>query len=63
MIGKSLKVLYEQQIDDSSKYYEGLTDNYIRVIAEAAYDIKGEIIDTQLKSIKDYIKLGTLEKI
>ncbi|NLM44622.1 MAG: tRNA (N(6)-L-threonylcarbamoyladenosine(37)-C(2))-methylthiotransferase MtaB [Clostridiales bacterium] len=63
MIGKSLKVLYEQQIDDSSKYYEGLTDNYIRVIAEAAYDIKGEIIDTQLKSIKDDIMLGTLEKI
>ncbi|NLM44539.1 MAG: hypothetical protein GX201_11090, partial [Clostridiales bacterium] len=49
--------------DDSSKYYEGLTDNYIRVIAEAAYDIKGEIIDTQLKSIKGDIMVGILEKI
>ena len=63
MIGKSLKVLYEQQVDDSSKYYEGLTDNYIRVIAEAAYDIKGEIVNTQLKSIKGDIMVGILEKI
>lgn len=62
-IGKSLKVLYEQKIGVNDNYYEGLTDNYIRVIAEAAYDIKGKIINTDLKSIKEDLMVGTLEKI
>lgn len=63
MIGKSFKVLYEQPVDEGSKFYEGLTDNYIRVIAESAYDIKGKIINTELKSVKDDVMFGVLEKI
>ncbi|HHY76898.1 MAG TPA: tRNA (N(6)-L-threonylcarbamoyladenosine(37)-C(2))-methylthiotransferase MtaB [Clostridiales bacterium] len=63
MIGKSFRILYEQQVDDSSKFYEGLTDNYIRVITESAYDIKGKIINTELKSVKDDVMVGVLEKI
>lgn len=62
-IGKSLNVLFEQKIDGNSNYYEGLTDNYIRVMAEAAYDIKGKIISTKIKGINKYMMLGILEKI
>lgn len=62
-IGKSLKVLYEQKIDKCNNCYEGLTDNYIRVISEAAYDIKGEIINTNIKSIQGDLMKGELEKI
>ncbi|MGI5997210.1 MAG: tRNA (N(6)-L-threonylcarbamoyladenosine(37)-C(2))-methylthiotransferase MtaB [Lutispora sp.] len=61
--GKSLQVLYEQKVDEKSNFYEGLTDNYIRVMAEAAYDIKGKIINTKLNEIKGDIMIGSLEKI
>ena len=62
-IGKSLNVLFEQKIDENSNYYEGLTDNYIRVMAETAYDIKGKIISTKIKGINKDMMLGILEKI
>jgi len=61
--GKSLEVLYEEEVDEKSNFYEGLTDNYIRVIAEAAYDIKGRIISTRLEDIKEDFMIGNLEKI
>lgn len=61
--GKSLEVLYEEKVDEKSNFYEGLTDNYIRVIAEAAYDIKGRIISTRLEDIKEDFMIGNLEKI
>lgn len=63
LIGKSLRVLYEQKVDEKGNYYEGLTDNYIRVMAEAAYDIKGEIINTRLNGIEGDMMVGILEKI
>ena len=55
-VGKSLEVLYEQKFDKKSNNFEGLTDNYIKVISESAYDIKGKIIKTSLMEVKeDYI--------
>lgn len=56
-------MLYEEKVDEKSNFYEGLTDNYIRVIAEAAYDIKGRIISTRLEDIKEDFMIGNLEKI
>jgi len=55
-IGKKMKVLYEQSIDDKNLQYEGLTDNYIRVVCESQEDIKGRIIETELMELKkDYV--------
>lgn len=52
-IGKSMKVLYEQPIDEKHSLYEGLTDNYIRVVSESGCDIKGKIIETVLLELKE----------
>lgn len=55
-IGQKVKVLYEQPIDEKSSLFEGLTDNYIRVVSESQKDIKGKIIETVLEELKeDYI--------
>lgn len=59
-MGKKLKVLYEQPIDDTKVLYEGLTDNYIRVVSESADDIKGKIIETLLLESKDDYVLGQI---
>jgi len=55
-LGRSLKVLYEQPVGENKSLYEGLTDNYIRVVAESQKDIKGKIIETVLYELKeDYV--------
>lgn len=52
-IGKTAEVLYEQEIIPGSGSYEGLTDNYIRVVASSADDIKGKIIATRLEKLEE----------
>lgn len=52
LLGRSMKVLYEHSLDENNDYYEGLTDNYIRVVSESPEDIKGKIIDTRLVALK-----------
>ena len=60
-IGRSMKVLYEHSIDDKHSLFEGLTDNYIRVVSESQEDIKGKIIETTLLELKkDYLE-GKIE--
>lgn len=60
-IGRKMDVLFEQKAEEGSSRYEGLTDNYIRVIAESAEDIKGEIKAVKLTAIKeDYVE-GIIE--
>lgn len=61
-IGKSCKVLYEQTIEGKHNFYEGLTDNYIRVISESENDIKGKIIETLLLELEDDYVIGKLEQ-
>lgn len=59
-IGKTMKVLYEQPINDENLLYEGLTDNYIRVVSESRQDIKGKIIETTLEELKDDFIIGCI---
>lgn len=59
-IGKKMKVLYEQPVNEESLLYEGLTDNYIRVASESHDDIKGKIIETVLLEQKDDYILGQI---
>lgn len=61
-IGKPFKVLFEQELKKKKGSYEGLAHNYIRVIAESAYDINGRILETVLKEAKDDYAIGKLVK-
>ncbi|HYE09504.1 MAG TPA: MiaB/RimO family radical SAM methylthiotransferase, partial [Patescibacteria group bacterium] len=61
-IGQRLKVLYEQPIDEKDSLYEGLTDNYIRVVSESQSDIKGKIIETILTELKEDSMIGKIEE-
>ncbi|HWR62114.1 MAG TPA: tRNA (N(6)-L-threonylcarbamoyladenosine(37)-C(2))-methylthiotransferase MtaB, partial [Clostridia bacterium] len=55
-LGSCMKVLYENSFGEKSDLFEGLTDNYIRVVSESQEDIKGKIIETRLVALKeDYI--------
>lgn len=47
-IGKNVKVLFEQIYKEDKKYFEGLTNNYIRVIVETKLDLKSKIKDVYL---------------
>lgn len=60
-LNKKVNVLFEQKLEEDDNTYEGLTDNYIRVIAQSKDDIKGKIISVKLISIKaDYME-GIIE--
>ena len=55
-IGCRRSVLYEHPIKDKDYAFEGLTDNYIRVVSESQEDLKGKIIETTLLELrKDYL--------
>ncbi|MDK2933357.1 MAG: threonylcarbamoyladenosine tRNA methylthiotransferase MtaB [Clostridiales bacterium] len=50
-IGREMDVLFEQQLKDKARYYEGLTTNYIKVIATSNQDIHGQILKVRLNKI------------
>lgn len=47
-VGRNMEVLYEQEIHDKEGFIEGLTKNYIRVMAKGDISIKGKLIETEL---------------
>ncbi len=59
-IGRSKPVLYEQPFDGQKSLFEGLTDNYIRVVSESREDIKGKIIETVLMELKEDYMTGRI---
>lgn len=55
-VGKSLDVLYEQW-SSLEGHYEGLTDNYIKVLSPTRDDLNNKLIKTTLvESLEDYMK-------
>ncbi|NLX87146.1 MAG: tRNA (N(6)-L-threonylcarbamoyladenosine(37)-C(2))-methylthiotransferase MtaB [Clostridiales bacterium] len=55
-VGQSLDVLYEQW-SSLEGYYEGLTDNYIKVLSPTRDDLNNKLIKTMLvESSEDYMK-------
>jgi len=52
-IDMTMNVLFEQKLAEEGKDYEGLTDNYIRVIAASEEDLKGKIIPVKIKALKN----------
>ena len=57
-IGKPLNVLFEEV--DREGYYEGLSDNYIRIKVKSDKDIRGSILSTRIVDIKDDYCIGEL---
>jgi len=52
-IGKPMDVLFENHLADKPGYWEGLTDNYIRVIHKSKQGLKNKVISLKLKEIYD----------
>lgn len=59
-IGTRKMVLYEQHYNCDSEYYEGYTENYIKVVAKSDVNIKDKIIDTKLESVKEECIFGII---
>ncbi|MCR1897850.1 tRNA (N(6)-L-threonylcarbamoyladenosine(37)-C(2))-methylthiotransferase MtaB [Irregularibacter muris] len=47
------EILFEQEDSRRKHYFEGLTDNYIRVFVPSKEDIKGQIKSVLLKDVKE----------
>ncbi|WP_461612679.1 tRNA (N(6)-L-threonylcarbamoyladenosine(37)-C(2))-methylthiotransferase MtaB [Clostridium sp. Marseille-QA1073] len=55
-IGRTMKVLYEEESKELSNHYVGYTPNYIKVITKSNENLQGKIVETKLKEInKGYI--------
>ncbi len=52
-LGSVSEVLFEQQIKDKAGYYEGLTSNYIKVIAYSDEELQGKLLSVKLIDAKD----------
>ena len=57
-IGQTLPVLFENRRD--GQLLQGLTDNYIRVVAPAPDAACEEIVDVRLQWIEDDVVVGEL---
>ena len=57
-IGKNMRVLFEEQ--DSEGYYEGLTDNYIRVKVKSEENLRDKFIDVTIKSAENDYCIGAI---
>jgi len=55
-IGRTMKVLYEEESKELSNHYVGYTPNYIKVITKSDENLQGKIVETRLKEVdKGYI--------
>lgn len=61
-LNKSFRVLFEQESKKMKDFYEGLTHNYIRVVAKSPVDISGKILNVIIKEIRDGFAVGKLIK-
>jgi len=52
-LGKKLKVLIEGRMKLKPDYWQGYTDNYLKVIIKSKANLRGRIIPVRLKKIKD----------
>lgn len=55
---RELRILVEEL--DNDGYYEGLTDNYIRIKVRSEHDIRGEFVDVRISDIMDDYCVGEL---
>ena len=58
MLDKEFNVLFEQKVGDDK--YEGLTENYVKVIVESDNDISEQILKVKIKDVKNEFLEGIL---
>ena len=58
MLDKEFNVLLEQKVGDNK--YEGLTENYVKVIVESDNDISEQILKVKIKDVKNEFLEGIL---
>ena len=58
MLDKEFNVLFEQKVGDNK--YEGLTENYVKVIVESDNDISEQILKVKIKALKNEFLEGIL---
>ena len=58
MLDKEFNVLFEQKVGDNK--YEGLTENYVKVIVESDNDISEQILKVKIKDVKNEFLEGLL---
>ena len=59
-IGQKLRVLFEKEVHDKKEYFEGYSDNYIKVIARSDCDIKDKILDVKIIGIEGDYTIGEI---
>lgn len=62
-VGKTVDVLYESQIENGSRgpEWEGLTDNYLRVVSPFSTDLTNEIVSTRLIKLSEADLIGEIQ--
>ncbi|PAB58936.1 tRNA (N(6)-L-threonylcarbamoyladenosine(37)-C(2))-methylthiotransferase MtaB [Anaeromicrobium sediminis] len=59
-IGQNKRVLFETKSAEQEGYYEGLTENYIKVLGKSDKDISGKILNAKLEKIYDEMVFGSI---
>lgn len=59
-VERNMEVLYEQEMHGEDGYIEGLTNNYIRVMAKGDISLKGKLIETQLSKVNGALFEGKI---
>lgn len=58
--GRDMEVLYEQEMHGEDGYIEGLTNNYIRVMAKGDISLKGKLAETKLSKVNGVLFEGKI---
>jgi threonylcarbamoyladenosine tRNA methylthiotransferase MtaB len=61
-IGRTMSVLFEQEVSGKEGMIEGLTSNYIRVECSGTAELKGKIFDVRLDEIQEDYMHGSIIK-
>ena len=59
-VGRDMEVLYEQEMHGEDGYIEGLTNNYIRVMAKGDISLKGKLAKTKLSKVNGVLFEGKI---
>jgi len=52
-LNKNMDVLIEGHVKENKEYWEGHTDNYIRVIVKSRFNLKNQVVVARLKGISE----------
>jgi threonylcarbamoyladenosine tRNA methylthiotransferase MtaB len=62
-LGTTMEVLVEQRHSKRSKFYEGLTDNYLRVLLPGSEKMRGRFVPVKLEKFKGEYLVGNLNNL